>query len=66
MAGLEEGRRVLMARLNWLELWDNLQERLIRKEVWTRDELVRLMNTMEHSLYRVLNNALEEEIEREL
>jgi len=55
-----------MARINWLELWDNLQERLIRKEVWTRDELVRLMNTMEHSLYRVLNNALEEEIEREL
>ena len=55
-----------MSRINWLELWDTLQERLIRKEVWTREELVRLMKQMEHATYRVLNNALEEEIEREL
>ena len=51
-----------MARITWLELWNNLQERLIRKEVWTREELVRLMNKMEAEIYKALDTETERKV----
>lgn len=44
-------------RINWLELWDKLNEELQKKNSWGKNELLDLMNKIEKDAIRKLEEA---------
>lgn len=47
-----------MKQLNWMSLWDELQDKIQAKNSWGKNEIITLMNDLEKKMVRQLEKEL--------